>query len=65
MVQDVAKEDNYLSCSIHVKSEIVVPVFNGKKLVGELDIDSHQLNPFSEEDRQYLEEVAARVGPLL
>ena len=65
VVQDVAKEDNYLSCSIHVKSEIVVPVFNGKKLVGELDIDSHQLNPFSEEDRQYLEEVAARVGPLL
>jgi L-methionine (R)-S-oxide reductase len=40
-VQDVEKEDNYLSCSMHVKSEIVVPIMAKAEVVGEIDIDSH------------------------
>lgn len=60
VVQDVMAEDNYLSCSIDVKSEIVVPLFRDGCIVGELDIDSHQLAPFTEEDRAYLEKVAER-----
>jgi len=41
VVQDVGKADNYLACSLHVKSEIVVPIMKGERFVGELDIDSH------------------------
>jgi len=41
VVQDVDKADNYLACSLHVKSEIVVPIMKGEQFVGELDIDSH------------------------
>jgi len=41
VVQDVGKVDNYLACSLHVKSEIVVPIIKGERFVGELDIDSH------------------------
>lgn len=62
IIQDVSKEDNYLSCSIVVKSEIVVPVFKNGKIVGELDIDSHQLEPFTEEDREYLEKICEVVS---
>lgn len=57
IVQDVSKEKNYLSCSIKVKSEIVVPIFKKGKIVGELDIDSHEVSPFTEEDKIFLEKV--------
>jgi len=57
VVQDVEKEDNYLSCDINVKSEIVVPIFKNNKIVGELDIDSHKKNPFDNEVKLFLEEV--------
>ncbi len=63
-VQDVSKEDNYLSCSPSVKSEIVVPIFNKNKFVAVLDIDSHILAPFTEEDKNFLETLADRLGTL-
>ncbi|MDX9955528.1 MAG: GAF domain-containing protein [Anaerolineae bacterium] len=65
VIQDVSAETNYLSCSAHVKSEIVIPVFRDGGVVGELDIDSHTLAPFSATDRQILEQIAALVAPLL
>jgi GAF domain-containing protein len=49
VVQDVAKADNYLACSLHVKSEIVVPIMKGEQFVGELDIDSHTKDAISDE----------------
>ncbi|HUU27406.1 MAG TPA: GAF domain-containing protein [archaeon] len=57
LVQDVSAEENYLSCSPLVKAEIVVPIFKDGAIVGELDIDSHELAPFSPEDRAFLEEL--------
>jgi L-methionine (R)-S-oxide reductase len=62
LVQDVGQELNYLSCSVYVKAEIVVPVFKDGRIVGELDIDSHTKEPFSDEDREFLERVCAAVG---
>ena len=58
IVQDVSKETNYLSCSPDVKSEIVVPVMKGDEVLGEIDIDSHLLSPFTSDDRVLLEEIA-------
>ncbi|MEO0190040.1 MAG: GAF domain-containing protein [candidate division WOR-3 bacterium] len=58
VVQDVSKETNYLSCSVRVKSEIVVPVFKDDKVVAEIDIDSHRISPFTKEDQEFLEQVA-------
>ena len=66
VVQDVSKEENYLPCDIRVKSEIVVPVFkSGVKplqMLGELDIDSYTLAPFSNSDEKFLEKVCAMVA---
>ena len=64
MVQDVSKEINYLSCSPKVKSEIVVPIFKNGEVVGELDIDSHTLSPFTDEDRTFLEKICEIVSKL-
>ncbi len=65
VVQDVSKEDNYLSCSPEVRAEIVVPIFKDGKIIGELDIDSHRLSPFTEKDRKVLERVCKTVSEML
>ena len=62
MVDDVSADPRYLACSLETKSEIVVPVFVEKKVVGELDIDSHFLAAFSPEDRALCEHAAAILG---
>jgi L-methionine (R)-S-oxide reductase len=62
VVDDVSADSRYLACSLETKSEIVVPVFVNKKVVGELDIDSHFLAAFAPEDRQLCEHAAALVG---
>ena len=65
IVQDVSKETNYLSCSPDVKSEIVVPIFDKRgNIIGELDIDSHYLEPFTSEDREFLEKICKYVSEL-
>jgi len=64
IVQDVSKETNYLSCSPMVKSEIVVPIFKDGDVVGELDIDSHMLSPFSPEDKEFLEKICKLLSDL-
>ncbi len=65
VIQDVTRETNYLSCSPEVKSEIVVPLFNSAgQIVGELDIDSHCIAPFTMADRTFLEAVCQETTEL-
>ena len=65
VVQDVSKETNYLSCSTKVKSEIVVPIFKNRKVIGEIDIDSHKISPFTKEDETFLRKVSKMVSKIL
>lgn len=65
IVPDVNAQDNYLSCSIHVKAEIVVPIFVNGKNIGQIDIDSRTLNPFTSKDEQFLEWVCQAVAKIL
>jgi GAF domain-containing protein len=64
VVQDVTEQDNYISCGIDVRSEIVVPVFVNGQNVGQIDVDSHDASPFKQEDEKLLEYVCSRVGEL-
>ena len=59
IIDDVNADPRYLACSLETKSEIVVPIFKGEKVVGEIDIDSHKYAAFTEADRKLLEEIAA------
>lgn len=65
VVPDVKAQDNYIACSITVKAEIVVPLFVNGKNIGQIDIDSNTLNPFTEEDERFLEFVNAKVAAIL
>ena len=62
IIQDVTKVTNYLSCAPDVVSEIVVPIFSDGKIVGQIDIDSHDLGPFSYDDRELLEYICAALS---
>ena len=64
LVPDVSLQDNYISCGITVKSEIVVPIFVKGNNIGQIDIDSHVKNAFDQDDVQFLEKVAELVGGL-
>jgi GAF domain-containing protein len=61
IIQDVSQEDNYLSCSIDVQSEVVFPIMKDGLFVGELDIDSHSTAPFTEQDTRLLEAVCEKL----
>ena len=62
IVSDVNKDPRYLQCFLSTKAEIVVPVFSGGKVTGEIDIDSDHLDAFSSIDREFLEAVARKIS---
>jgi L-methionine (R)-S-oxide reductase len=65
VVQDVSEQENYISCGLKVKSEIVVPIFVNEENIGQIDIDSHTANVFTEEDERLLEYVCEKLGAIL
>lgn len=64
VVPDVSAQDNYIACSFTVKSEIVVPLFVNGENIGQIDIDSHVLDPFTSDDERFLEFVNEQVATL-
>ncbi len=65
VVPDVSAQDNYIACSVAVKSEIVVPLFLNGKNVGQIDIDSNTPDPFTEKDERFLESVNKNVAEII
>ena len=57
VVPDVDKFPGHIACSSASRSEIVVPVFRGGRVIAVLDIDSARLATFDETDRRYLEQI--------
>ena len=62
IIPDVSIHENYISCNINVKSEIVVPIFYNKLNIGQIDVDSFTFNAFTEEDMLFLEEISKMVS---
>ena len=64
VVEDVSAQDNYISCGWKVKSEIVIPIFVKGENIGQIDIDSHTVAAFKQEDEKLLEFICKEVGQL-
>jgi L-methionine (R)-S-oxide reductase len=60
----VNADPRYLACFATTRSEIVVPIFEGADVVGEIDIDGSDIAAYDETDARFLEEVAALLAPL-
>jgi len=66
IVDDVSARENYISCSIHVKSEIVVLIRNTRgEVIGQIDADSHLLAAFDSSDERMLEQAATLIAARL
>ena len=65
VVPDVSAQDNYIACSITVKSEIVVPLFKDGTNIGQIDIDSNTPDPFTAEDERFLEFICKSVSDII
>ncbi|WP_074407260.1 MULTISPECIES: GAF domain-containing protein [Aquimarina] len=65
VVPDVQAQNNYIACSLTVKSEIVIPLFKNGENIGQIDIDSESSDPFTEKDERFLEFVNQEVAKIL
>jgi len=65
VVDDVRERTNYLACAASVRSEIVVLVRSGGRIVGQLDLDSDHVAAFSRDDHAFLSMIAGALGGLL
>ncbi len=65
LVPNVHAEENYLACSTTTQSELVVPIFQNDRCIGQIDIDSHTLHAFTEEDQRFLEYLSGLVSEVM
>ena len=55
LVDDVARFEDHIACDTASRSEIVVPIIAGERLLGVFDVDSPLVARFSFEDRDGIE----------
>ena len=65
IVDDVRSAPEYLACFVETRSEIVVPIREGSRVLGEIDIDGNRVGAYDASDRAFLERVAAKLTPAL
>ena len=57
IVPNVDEFPGHIACASASKSEIVLPIYSGGKVMGVLDVDSEYLAHFDEVDSKYLNEI--------
>ena len=62
IVPDVSKDSRYIACFPETKSELVAPIFKEGKVTGEVDIDSDFVNPFTNQDKHFLDRIINLIG---
>lgn len=64
IVPDVHAHEAHIACDPRAKSEIVVPLLRGGRLIAVLDIDSKSPNDFGKIDQVHLESLASLIANL-
>ena len=64
IVPDVEKFPGHIACDAGSRSEIVVPLVQADRVVGVLDVDSHELAAFDDLDAAGLAPIAELLGTL-
>ena len=62
LVEDVHAFPGHIACDAASRSELVVPVIAGGKVIAVIDLDSPKLARFDSEDRAGIELLAARIA---
>lgn len=64
-VPDVRARDNYLACNLQTRAELVVLIRRGDEILGQIDIDSDAVDPFTPEEHTEVKKVADALAVLL
>ena len=62
IVEDVHAFPGHIACDARSESEIVVPVFEGDRLIGVLDVDSTRKAAFDQTDAEALERIVSLIA---
>lgn len=62
VIEDVRELDNYLSCSLATRSEIVVLIRKQGSILGQIDIDGHETGAFDATDEAFLAGLAELIA---
>ncbi len=64
-VGDVRAIGNYIACNLFTKSELVVLIRRGATILGQIDVDSDEPDPFTAEEHAAVRQVADALAVLL
>lgn len=64
-VGDVQGRENYIACNLFTKSELVVLIKRGTHILGQIDVDSDVLDPFTDDEVHAVRQVAEALAVLL
>jgi GAF domain-containing protein len=64
-IPDVREIGNYISCSIHTRSELVVLIRRGPLILGQIDVDSDLIDPFTDAEEAEIRKIADALAVLL
>lgn len=64
-VGDVRAADDYIACNLFTRSELVVLIRLGAVILGQIDVDSDQEDPFTPEEEAEVRKVADALAVLL
>ncbi|MCD6417798.1 GAF domain-containing protein [bacterium] len=62
IIPDVKHDPRFIPTDMDVKSEMAVPLIVGGKIIGVLDVESKEVNRFSERDLWFLSSLAAQAS---
>jgi L-methionine (R)-S-oxide reductase len=64
-VGDVGALSNYIACNLSTRSELVVLIRRGDHILGQIDVDSDEPDPFSPAEHAEVKKVADALAVLL
>ena len=64
-VPDVRAAENYIACNTWTRSELVVLIRRGERILGQIDVDSDEPDPFTPEEEAEARRVADALAVLL
>lgn len=64
-VGDVRAVENYIACNLYTRSELVVLIRRGTRILGQIDVDSDVADPFTDEEQRAVRAIADALAVLL
>jgi GAF domain-containing protein len=64
-VPDVRARENYIACNTWTRSELVVLIRRGELILGQIDVDSDEPDPFTPDEQAAVRQVADALAVLL